>query len=113
MGIYTRLGLMEEDLLDDDINMAYQRQQLKDKKRLREFCLSRGIQTDVNYRNYKMEKVIDDNERKIDKLEQSIKELIAFDPDIKEIQESTQGVNFVKDNSIKSLLNTNDENETN
>lgn len=108
MGIYTRLGLMEEDILDDDINMAYQRQQLKDKKRLREFCLSRGIQTDVNYRNYEMEKIIDNNERKIDNLEQSIKELINFDPDIKEIQESTQGVNFIKDNPIKSLLNNED-----
>lgn len=107
MGIFTRMGLMEEDMLDDDINMAYQRQQLKDKKRLREFCSSRGIQTDVNYRNYEMDKVIDENERKINKLEQSIKELISFDPDIKKIQDSTLGVNFLKNDEVKDLLTSN------
>lgn len=103
MGIYTRLGLMEEDMLDEDINMAYQRQQLSDKKRLREFCLSRGIQTDVNYKNYEMEKVIDENARKIENLEKSIKDLISFDPDVKPIQESAQGVNFIKQDDLDLL----------
>jgi hypothetical protein len=112
MGIYTNLGLMEEELLDDDINMAYQRQQLKDKKKLREFCLKRGIQTDVNYKNYEMEKEIDKNARKIQKIETAIKNLINFDPDIKAIQDSTLGINFISEDDI-NLLNTNTNTNTN
>jgi hypothetical protein len=72
-----------------------------DKKRLREFCLKRGIQTDVNYRNYELDKTIDENARKIEKLEEVIKELIKFDPDNKKIQESNIGINFITDEDIK------------
>jgi len=101
LGIFTRSGMMEEEALDNDINIAYQRQQLMDKKRLREFCLKRGIQTDVNYRNYELDKTIDENARKIEKLEEVIKELIKFDPDNKKIQESNIGINFITDEDIK------------
>jgi hypothetical protein len=97
MGIFTKSGLLEEAALDNDVNIAYQRQQLMDKKRLREFCQKRGIQTDVNYRNYEMDKIILENENKIKKLDNVIKELIKFDPDNKKIQESVVGINYLKE----------------
>jgi len=106
LGIFTKSGLLEEESLDNDINIAYQRQQLMDKKRLRGFCLKRGIQTDVNFRNYKMDKVIDENEKKIDKLENVIKELIKFDPDNKKIQNSAIGINFIKDDDLPNFDDT-------
>ena len=106
MGIYARSGLMEEEALDNDINIAYQRQQIMDKQRLREFCLKRGIQTDVNYRNYELDKVIDENERKIGKLENVIKELIKFDPDNKQIQEKAVGINFLSAEDLPSSNST-------
>lgn len=106
MGIFTKSGMMEEEALDNDINIAYQRQQIMDKKRLREFCLKRGIQTDVNYRNYELDKVIDENERKITKLENVIKELIKFDPDNKKIQEKAVGINFLSAGDLPDNTST-------
>ena len=100
LGIFTKSGLIEEDALDNDINIAYQRQQIEDKKRLRNFCAKRGIQTDANFRNFELDKVIDDNDRKIQDLENVIKQLIKFDPDNKQIQESIAGVNFLNNDDI-------------
>jgi hypothetical protein len=97
LGIYTNQGMLEEEALDDDINMAYQRQMLLDKARLRTFCAGRGIKTDETYRNYEVLRQVEDNKRKIDKLNGIITELISFDPDQKSIQESIIGVNFVQD----------------
>lgn len=95
LGIFTKNGLMEEDALDNDINVAYQRQQLLDKKRLRDFCAKRGVQIDTDYRNLELDRVIDKNARKIEQLDSVIKELIKFDPDNKQIQESIAGINFL------------------
>ena len=97
LGTFTKQGLLEEDALDDDINMAYNRQMLLDKKRLRDFCANRGFRTDVNYKNYKILAQIEDNNQKIDKLNGIIKDLISFDPDQKAIQDSIIGINFLKD----------------
>jgi hypothetical protein len=100
--IQTKLGVipgqsqLEEETLDDDVNMAYQRQLLEDKKRLREFCASRSLRTDANYKNYDVLRSIDDNAAKIEKLNQSIKDLISFDPDQRAIKESVVGVDFIK-----------------
>ena len=100
--IQTKLGVipgqsqLEEETLDDDVNMAYQRQLLEDKKRLREFCASRSLRTDANYKNYDVLRSIDDNAAKIEKLNQSIKDLIRFDPDQRAIKESVVGVDFIK-----------------
>lgn len=96
LGIFTKQGLLEEHALDDDINMAYQRQMLLDKKKLRNFCASRGFRTDVNYKNYKVLAQIEDNNQKIEKLNGVIKDLISFDPEQKSIQESIAGINFLK-----------------
>ena len=96
LGIFTKQGMLEEEALDDDINMAYQRQMLLDKKRLRNFCASRGFKTDVNYKNYKVLAQIEDNDQKIEKLNKVIKDLISFDPEQKAIQESIAGINYLK-----------------
>jgi hypothetical protein len=104
-GIFTKSGLIDDEVLDNDINIAYQRQQLMDKKRLREFCAKRGIQTDVNYRNYKLDKLIDENERKISKLDKVIKELIKYDPDNKQIQEAAVGINFITEDDLPDNTN--------
>lgn len=96
LGVFTKQGLLEDELLDDDINMAYQRQMLLDKKRLRNFCSNRGFRTDVNYKNYKILSQIEDNNQKIEKLNKIIKDLISFDPDQRSIQESVVGINFLK-----------------
>lgn len=95
LGIFTKNGLVEEDTLDNDINVAYQRQQLMDKKRLRDFCAKRGIQIDTNYRNIELDKVIHQNSRKIEELDNVIKELIKYDPESKKIQDSVIGINYL------------------
>ena len=100
--IQTKLGIipgqsqMEEETLDDDVNIAYQRQLLEDKKKLRDFCASRALRTDTNYKNYDVLRSIDENADKIEKLNQAIKDLISFDPDQRAIKESVVGVDFIK-----------------
>ncbi len=86
LGVFTGQGQREEELLDDDINLAYQRQQLDDKKRLREFCQARGFNTSANYRDYSVMTEIDKNKAKINELNNVIQELTAYDPDSKPIQ---------------------------
>lgn len=88
LGILTSQGVSEEDALDDDVNMAYQRQMLADKQRLRQFCAARGFKTDVNYKNYTVLQEIDSNKEKIKQLNDLLKDLVSFDPDAKPIQEA-------------------------
>lgn len=96
LGIIPGQSILEEETLDDDVNMAYKRQLLEDKKKLREFCASRSLRTDANYKNYDVLRSIDDNAAKIDKINQSIKDLISFDPDQRAIKESVVGLDFIK-----------------
>jgi hypothetical protein len=96
LGIIPGQSILEEETLDDDVNMAYQRQLLEDKKRLRDFCASRSLRTDANYKNFDVLRTIDDNAAKIDKINQSIKDLISFDPDQRVIKESVAGLDFIK-----------------
>jgi hypothetical protein len=95
LGITPGQGQLEEESLDDDVNMAYQRQILEDKKRLREFCASRALRTDANYKNYDVLRSIDDNATKIEKLTSAIQDLISFDPDQRAIKESVLGVDII------------------
>jgi hypothetical protein len=88
MGILPAQGASEEDALDDDVNMAYQRQLLNDKQRLRQFCSARGFNTDANYKNYSVLREIDANKEKINQLNTLIKDLVSFDPDAKPIQDA-------------------------
>ena len=96
LGVVPGQGLLEEEALDDDVNMAYQRQLLEDKKRLRNFCANRALRTDANYKNYDVLRSIDDNATKIEKLTSSIQDLISFDPDQKAIKESVLGIDIIK-----------------
>ncbi len=96
LGIVPGQSILEEEALDDDVNMAYQRQLLEDKKRLRDFCASRSLRTDANYKNYDVLRTIDDNAAKIDKINQAVKDLISFDPDQRAIKESVAGLDFIK-----------------
>lgn len=96
LGVVPGQGLLEEEALDDDVNMAYQRQLLEDKKRLRDFCANRALRTDANYKNYDVLRSIDDNATKIEKLTSSIQDLISFDPDQKAIKESVLGIDIIK-----------------
>lgn len=95
LGIYPGQGLLEEDTLDDDVNMAYQRQLLTDKKRLRDFCAARSVKTDVNYKDYDVIRTIDENKLKIDRLNKVITDLISFDPEQKAIKESIAGIDYI------------------
>jgi hypothetical protein len=96
LGVVPGQGLLEEEALDEDVNMAYQRQLLEDKKRLRDFCANRALRTDANYKNYDVLKAIDDNATKIEKLTSAIQDLISFDPDQKAIKESVLGIDIIK-----------------
>lgn len=95
LGVVPGQGLLEEEALDDDVNMAYQRQLLEDKKRLRDFCANRALRTDANYKNYDVLRAIDDNATKIEKLTSAIQDLISFDPDQKAIKESVLGIDII------------------
>lgn len=101
LGIYSGQGLLEEEALDDDINLAYQRQMLLDKKRLREFCKGRGLLSENNQRDYSVLRQVEDNKKKIDKLNDIIAKLISYDPDQKPIQESVMGINFIENQLSK------------
>ena len=92
-GTFTSSGLMEEERFDNDINLAYQRQMLLDKKRLREFCKARRGQSTADKHNFELTRNIETNAEKIDKLNGIINQLIEFDPDQKPIQESVIGIN--------------------
>jgi hypothetical protein len=105
LGIYTGQGLLEEEALDDDINMAYQRQMLLDKKRLREFCKGRGLLNENNQRDYSVLRKVEDNKKKIEKLNDIISKLISYDPDQKPIQESVMGINFIERQLAKRQAN--------
>lgn len=107
VGIYTGQGLLEEEALDDDINLAYQRQMLLDKKRLREFCKGRGLLSENNQRDYSVLRQVEDNKKKIDKLNDIISKLISYDPDQKPIQESVMGINFIESQLAKRQSNAN------
>ena len=105
LGITPGQGQLEEEALDDDVNMAYQRQLLEDKKRLRQFCSSRALRSDTNYKNYDVLRSIDDNATKIEKLTQAIQDLISFDPDQKAIKESVLGIDIIA--PVPTTNNTN------
>ena len=114
MGVSPYDNILDEDTLDNDINIAHQKQILKDKERLRKFCLAKGLGKDINYKNYDILKEIDSNNEQIEKLNKVILNLIKNDPNKKKIQESIEGINFisqqpvnVEDNSESNLDNTN------
>jgi hypothetical protein len=73
---------------DDDPNFAYQKQILDNKGKLRQFCANRGSNTqNINYDNYELLADVEQNNDKINKLKNIIKNLMAYEPDKMRIQE--------------------------
>ena len=79
---------IDEDETDNDPNFAYQKQLLESKRDLRQFCANRGSNTqNVNYENYELLADVENNNNKIGKLKNVIKNLMKYEPDKKQIQE--------------------------
>ena len=79
---------IDEDKTDNDPNFAYQKQLLESKRDLRQFCANRGSNTqNVNYENYELLADVENNNNKIGKLKNVIKNLMKYEPDKKQIQE--------------------------
>lgn len=90
-------GTLASDIdnqLDNDINMAYQRQMLADKTRLRQFCAKRGFGTKAQHKNFGLMRKIDDNNVKIEQLNKAIVDIVSLDADRQRIQDAVIGVNF-------------------
>ena len=103
IGVIPSENILEDDSLDNDVNIAYHKQLLRDKERLRQFCLSKGLGRQNNYKNYDILKQIDENNEKIESLNKAIVNLITNDPNKKKIQESIEGINFI--NQQKNIKN--------
>jgi len=72
---------------DEDLNYAYMKSMMDDKKRLREFCKNRGIGSVAKYENYEMVNRIQEQGKKIKELNKIISNLMEYEPDKHEIQE--------------------------
>lgn len=83
-----------DEQLDNDVNMAYQRQMLADKVRLRQFCAKRGFGTKADNKNFELMREIDQNNEKIEQLNRAIVDLVSFDADKRQIQDAVIGVSY-------------------
>lgn len=72
---------------DEDLNYAYMKSMMDDKKRLREFCRNRGIGNASKYENYEMVNQIQEQNKKIKDLNKVIVSLMEYEPDKHKIQE--------------------------
>lgn len=72
---------------DEDLNYAYMKSMMDDKKRLREFCKNRGLGSVAKYENYEMVNRIQEQGKKIKELNKVISNLMEYEPDKHEIQE--------------------------
>ena len=82
------------DTLDDDPNFAYQKQIMESKGKLRQFCANRGSNTqNINYDNYELLADVENNNDKINKLKNIIKNLMSYEPDKMKIQEKYEILN--------------------
>jgi len=87
--LYKYLEVVNDDDNDDDPNFAYQKQIIENQKKLREFCANRNIASgDTNYDNYDLLASVDTNNDKINNLKNIINNLIAYEPDGKNIKET-------------------------
>lgn len=96
------VGTLASDVdnqLDNDVNMAYQRQMLADKTRLRQFCAKRGFGTKATHKNYQLMQEIDKNNDKIEQLNKAIVDLVAFDANKRQIQDAVIGVSYSSTNT--------------
>ena len=75
-----------DDITDDDPNFAYQKQIIETKGKLTEFCASRGSNKN-NIDNYELLANVENNDDKIYKLKNVIKNLMAYEPERMNIQD--------------------------
>lgn len=86
----------EQDFIDNDINLAYHRQMLKDKQKLRDFCKSQNYKSTKNMKDYNLEKYIQQNNTKIEKIKEFLNTLTIYDSTYKSL------VNNTDDSDIKT-----------
>jgi len=72
---------------DEDLNYAYMKSMMDDKKRLREFCKNRGLGSVAKYENYEMINRVQEQSKKIKDLNKVIASLMEYEPDKHKIQE--------------------------
>lgn len=79
------------DAADNDPNIAYQKQILETKGKLRQFCKARGNATNSNstYDNYDLLANVEQNDEKISNMKTLINTLLTYEPDKKHILERT------------------------
>lgn len=89
----TTLAGKVDSQLDNDVNLAYQRQMLADKTRLREFCAKRGFGTEAPHKNFDLMRKIDENNTKIKQLNDAIVDIVGVESNQQCIQPSSIGKN--------------------
>jgi len=69
------------DAADNDPNIAYQKQILETRAKLKQFCSNRNTTTSSNYDNYDLLASVEQNDEKIDKMKNILNNLITYEPD--------------------------------
>lgn len=75
------------DTADNDPNIAYQKQIMETRAKLKQFCANRNSTTSSNYDNYDLLANVEQNSDKIMQLKSIINNLITYEPDKKRIIE--------------------------
>jgi hypothetical protein len=74
-------SLTEIDTVDEDPNVAYQKQILQTRADLKSYCANRNSIMKTNYDNYDLLSQVEENTDKIDNLKDIISNLIIYEPD--------------------------------
>jgi len=72
---------------DEDLQYAYMKSMIDDKKKLRQFCRNRGVGTAAKYENYDMVNRIQEQSQQIQQLNKVIGNMMLYEPDKHKIQE--------------------------
>jgi hypothetical protein len=92
--IKTYLEAIEaSDAADNDPNIAYQKQILETRGKLKQFCANRNTTTNSNYDNYDLLASVEQNDEKIGKMKNIINSLITYEPDKSRILEKYPVIN--------------------
>lgn len=75
------LSINADDSIDDDPNIAYQKQIFETRAKLKDFCNSRYSTSNANYENWDLYSNVENNSMKIDELKNVISNLIKYEPD--------------------------------
>ena len=79
--------LGENDIADEDPNIAHQKQIMQTRANLLQFCANRNSTTSSNYDNYDLLASVEQNDDKISQLKSVINNLISYEPDKARIQD--------------------------